>query len=240
MSCWIALTLPRHVVLVSDSMRRVFGRRGDAPFAKPIRLEDAQKLHRVGEFLWVTGIGLAGFHEEAAHAVRNAIHMESPTHKASLVDLEKAHVLGPAIRGAYASRLKEALDLKREIGGSLTDPGQILTDFLLGAMTREEIPVLLRFVVREETMPELVAGPGQWLISSDFPDRCRGTGQEIKAALDGVIQYLMGCELNQIDRKAWDLLPSIMAMVARARPSEVSPSGDLVVIGTDRASYHLF
>lgn len=240
MSCWIALTLPRHVIMVSDSMRRVFGRRGDAPFREPIRLEDAKKLHRVGEFLWVTGIGLAGFHQEAAHAVRGAIQMESGSHKASMADLEKVRVLGPAIGAAYTSRLKEALALARELGGSLVDPAQIPTDFLLGAMTRESIPVLLRVFPQEAAMPKLLTGPGQCLISSDFPTLRRDTGQEIKEALDVVIQCLMGCELNQVDRRAWDLLPSVMAMVARARPGETSPSGDLVVIGTDRASYHLF
>ncbi len=240
MSCWIALTLQRHVILVADSMRRVLGRRGDAPLTEPIRLEDARKLHRISEFLWVTGIGLGGFHEEAAHVVMDLVRMESGFQKASLADLEKVHVLGPAIRAAYASRLREALVLARELGGSPIDPEQILTDLLLGAMTREETPVLLRFDPREDTMPELLAGPGRWLISPDCANFCLDTGQEIQSALDGVMECLMSCEMDQIKSRAWDLLPPVMAMVARARPREVSPSGNLVIIGTHHASYQLF
>jgi len=240
MSCYIALTLPRHVIVAADSLRRIWGKSDSGPFSKPILLDDARKLHPLSDFCWITGIGISGFHRTAADHIKAFLGVSHRSARFSTMQLQKGTHLRKVLVRTYEQFMEEAVDLERAIGGSLLDPRRVQTDLLLAAISAEDAPVLVHFSSSDAFTPGMVMGSGQTACSPLSSEGHSLLEVRVREYLQVAAEQLMHRDSKSLEKGAYSIFPAIMAMIAEARPGMVSASGDMVIIGPTGTQRSLF
>jgi hypothetical protein len=225
---------------MADNMRRVLGKLGDKPFTKPIRLEDARKFHRVSDFLWVTGTGFSGFPGEAAGELRRFHGVSAGAGRLSHQVMGDFRDFGLVLRCTHQRFQEEALELERAIGGSPVDVSRNGAEILLAGLTLEDDPLLVRFSSMNDFLPEVHRGGAQVVFSRLSSRANPQLDLELEAYLENALDQLKGVEPERIADRAWSILPPIMAAISRARPDEVSASGDLLTISPGGSLWMLF
>lgn len=239
-SCYIVMTLTRHVILAADSRRRIFGEQGRARFERPILLDDARKLRRIGNYVWTTGVGLSSFHEKMQAGLKCIFRGFKGNQKLPLQELLTIEKQEALILESYRTTQNEALELMKSIGGSPVDPEEIFTDLVIAALSDNDIPVVARYRADESFKPKVFTGPGEILLPPPAGDESSYLGGEIMPVLRGTLELLAQTDPGNISNKAFEFLPPLMARIAKSLPDHVSASGDLVVIGPGETNWMVF
>lgn len=238
MSCYLAITLPGLIVLAADNRRRFFGQIGQKPFARPILLDDAKKLLRVCDGLWVTGVGLSQFAPMMASELKSKVN--SVGGNKSL----EAHVeLLPTqdeLAQAYDQLLTGAVELMEAIGDSPIDPRELVTDIVFATVAKDGQPLLLRASSESQFALEKYYGAGHTLISPFSSYSTSALENSLTDYLQGKIEQLLEVEEEELIEKSLTLFPPVMAHISKTFPERVSPTGDLLLVGPRHTRWLLF
>lgn len=238
MSCYFALTLTDHIILAADNRRRIFGKIGQKPFARPILLDDAKKLLGVCDGLWVTGIGLSQF------APTIVSELKQKSHSLSRESSQEAYVaLLPSqeqMLTAYDQLLAEAIHLQETIGGSPVDPRDVATDIVFAALCQGSSPLLMRASSRSDFSLEGFSGAGHALVSPFGSSKPSELENDLTTYLQGKINALLDADEEELIHQSLTLFPPVMAHISRTFPERVSPTGDMLLIGRQSKRWLLF
>lgn len=238
MSCYLAITLFDHIILAADNRRRIFGKIGQKPFAKPILLDDTKKLLSVCDGLWVTGVGLSQFTPLIVDNLKQKIRPLSKDHPPdAYVELLPGQ---EELRRAYDQLLEEAVHLRETLGDGCIDPRDITTDIVFAAVTNGGLPFLMRASSASQFIPETFSGTGHTLISPFGPASAAPLEASLTQYLQGTIEQLLAADEEELIHKSLTLLPPVVAHVSRTFPERVSPTGDLLLVGPRRKRWLLF
>lgn len=238
MSCYLAITLPDHIILAADNRRRIFGKIGQKPFAKPILLDDAKKLLGVCDGLWVTGVGLSQFAPMIVSELKRKVRSLS---KNSPLDAYVELLPGQEeLLRAYDRLLTEAVNLWETLGDSPIDPRDITTDIVFAAVTKDSQPLLMRANSASQFALETFSGTGHTLISPFGSHNSSTFESSLTNYMQDNIEQLLEANEEELIHRSLILFPPVMAHISRTFPERVSPTGDLLLVGPQRKRWMLF
>lgn len=238
MSCYLAVTLPNHIILAADNRRRIFGKIGQKPFPRPILLDDAKKLLGVCDGLWVTGVGLSQFAPLIVLELKQKV--QALREGGSLEDYVSLLPSRDKLVEAYDQLLSEAVTLQEALGDGPIDPRDITTDIVFATMPPNSQPLLLRASSSSQFALETYSGPGHALVSPLCAEDSSTLESSLADYIRGTIDQLLEVDEEELIQKSLTLFPPVIAHISKTFPERVSPTGDLVLVGPRSKRWLLF
>jgi len=224
MSYWFGLTLEKYAVLVSDRRRTDYEHGSSVDDSYP-------KIHKINDSIYITGSGLLPFVEDVAKDFREMFRAQ----RLSLAMLRNSHSgLQDRLSKKYQWYHNKVLSQLREKGMDAREQELQCTSVVVGAVTEEDIPLLLAchsidsFKVREQS------GSGKFVCAPPLDDALLKIIDDVRdlIAVAGKALNKTGISISEIQREAPDVLPPVIHEVA-SKISSVSPNGDIAIIGRD-------
>lgn len=238
MSCYFVITLPQHIVLAADNRRRIFCKQDFTLFEKPVLLDDARKIHRINNNLFITGTGLSSFFLYVRRQLESVFGKFPRDDKQPLDDFLDLVMPSEMIMETYLTAQKEAFELMEAVGGNSSSVQDMVSDLLLAALVAEDIPVIIRYREEEGFRAEVSVGPGTVLFPA-FIDKLN-VRQEMGEWLALIGERLVREKTDHIPERALELLTPVMSRIAGILPERVSASGDLIVMSPEGPRWALF
>jgi len=231
MSCYFAVTVSQHILLVADNRRRILGEYGQKPLPKPILLDDAKKLHRINSFFWITGVGLQGFLNQMINHFRTVFQaFRCPPQLPLATLLKLADAWRKPVATGYEAAQRDAIVLARAIGGSPVDPATIQADLCVAALSEEKTPVLIHYSSDQSFQPEILLGPGEFICPRWPNSEDLSWEHHLRQRLEFILGVIMETSPDDLQTKSLEIFPPLMAWLARAMPEQISGCGDLVIV----------
>jgi len=240
LSCFFALTTRDRIYVVADNRRRIFGRPGEKAFDQAVLLDDARKIRRVSNSLWVAGTGLHEFLVRVVEEIRGSWISWAGREELFWKDLLAPRTWEERCRKIHREAVTECRRAWERTEAGSWDPGESRAEVLFASLSPDHAPVLIHGQSREDFVLSRQHGPGKVIVSSlsstgnGFPDR------ELSAGLEWVAGELFKSDPLDEIRRAYDLLPPFLEFVSGILPREVSACGDLVVIRPGGYEWLLF